>query len=99
MNNDQSIKETLDVIRRALEDENSEEIKTNILLLNKQVNDDGTVKNVENNYIDTQNVNKILEEKINNIFERKIDDWLKKNLNNYIKKHIKNKKYEFFKIF
>ena len=91
MNNDQSIKETLDVIRRALEDENSEEIKTNILLLNKQVNDDGTVKNVENNYIDTQNVNKILEEKINNIFERKIDDWLKKNLNNYIKKHIKNK--------
>ena len=91
MNNDQSIKETLDVIRRALEDENSPEIKNNILLLNKQVNDDGTVKNVENNYIDTQNVNKILEEKINNIFERKIDDWLKKNLNNYIKKHIKNK--------
>ena len=91
MNKDQSIKETLDVIRRALEDENSAEIKNNILLLNKQVNDDGTVKNIESNYIDTKNVNKILEEKINYFFEKKIDDWLEKNLNNYIKKHIKNK--------
>ena len=91
MNKDQSIKETLDVIRRALEDENTAEIKNNILLLNKQVNDDGTVKNIESNYIDTKNVNKILEEKINYFFEKKIDDWLEKNLNNYIKKHIKNK--------
>ena len=33
MNKDQSIKETLDVIRRALEDENSPEIKNNILSL------------------------------------------------------------------
>ena len=90
MNKDQSIKETLDVIRRALEDENTAEIKNNILLLNKQVNDDGTVKNIESNYIDTQNINKIIEEKINYFFEKKIDDWLEKNLNNYIKKHIKN---------
>ncbi len=90
MNKDQSIKETLDVIRRALEDENTAEIKNNILLLNKQVNDDGTVKNIESNYIDTKNVNKILEEKINYFFEKKIDDWLEKNLNKYIKKHIKN---------
>ena len=45
MSNNESIKDTLDVIRRALEDkEDFTEKNENILILNKKVNDDGTVK-------------------------------------------------------
>ena len=45
MSNNESIKDTLDVIRRALEDENAfSQNNENVLILNKKVNDDGTVK-------------------------------------------------------
>ena len=45
MSNNESIKDTLDVIRRALEDKDDfTEKNDNILILNKKVNDDGTVK-------------------------------------------------------
>ena len=45
MSNNESIKDTLDVIRRALEDKDDfTEKNENILILNKKVNDDGTVK-------------------------------------------------------
>ena len=45
MSNNESIKDTLDVIRRALEDKDHfTETNDNILILNKKVNDDGTVK-------------------------------------------------------
>ena len=45
MSNNESIKDTLDVIRRALEDKDDfTEKNENILILNRKVNDDGTVK-------------------------------------------------------
>ena len=48
MSNNESIKDTLDVIRRALEDKDDfTEKNDNILILNKKVNDDGTVRCVE----------------------------------------------------
>ena len=44
MANNESIKDTLEVIRRALEDENDfSEKNDNVLILNKKINDDGTV--------------------------------------------------------
>ena len=44
MSNNESIKDTLDVIRRALEDNDDfTEKNDNILILNKKINDDGTV--------------------------------------------------------
>ena len=46
MSEQESIKQTLDVIRKALEDEDSpniQEINDNILILNKKVKDDGTI--------------------------------------------------------
>jgi len=47
----QSIKDTLDVIRKALEDDESslEEIKDNVLILNKLVKKDGTINVIEDN--------------------------------------------------
>ena len=39
MSNDQSIKETLDVIRRALEDDDSPlDLKDDLLILNRKIN-------------------------------------------------------------
>ena len=72
MSNNDSIKDTLDVIRRALEDgDDFTEKNDNILILNKKVNDDGTVK-LLNQYDDINSINKVIDEKLNNLFETKI---------------------------
>ena len=43
MSEDKSIKETLDVIRRALEDEDTTNNENHVLILNRKVNQDGTI--------------------------------------------------------
>ena len=60
MSNNESIKDTLDVIRRALEDKDDfTEKNENVLILNKKVNDDGTVK-LLNQSDDINAINKII---------------------------------------
>ena len=77
MSNDQSIKETLDVIRRALEDDDSPlDLKEDLLILNRKVNDDGTINIINNDSINKEEVRKILDEKINKILEKHFDKWL-----------------------
>ena len=89
MSNDQSIKETLDVIRRALEDDDSSlDPKENLLILNHKVNDDGTINIINNDSINKEDVRKILDEKINQILEKHFDQWLEKKLPYYIKKYL-----------
>ena len=88
MNKDESIKETLEVIRRALEDENPKDLNQEILILNRQVNEDGTIKIIKNDTI-KEDINKILEEKLNQIFDKNIDNLLEKNLPKHIKKYLK----------
>ena len=49
MSNNESIKDTLDVIRRALEDKDDFSNKNeNVLVLNKKINEDGTVNILDN---------------------------------------------------
>ena len=91
MNKDESIKETLDVIRRALEDENPNDINQDILILNRQVNNDGTIKIIKDKNNNKQDVKNILDEKINNIFEKNLDQLLEEKLPKYIKKYLENK--------
>jgi len=91
MGNEKSIKETLDVIRRALEDENSSDLEENILLLNRKVNDDGTVNIINNDQINKDDIKKILDNQINQIFEKHFDQWLEKKLPDYIKKYLEKK--------
>ena len=91
MNKDESIKETLDVIRRALEDENPKDINGDILILNRQVNNDGTIKIIKDNNINKEDVKNILDDKINNIFEKHLDQLLEKKLPQYIKRYLENK--------
>ena len=60
MSNNESIKDTLNVIRKALEDENEFSSKNNnILILNKKINDDGTVK-LLNQSDDINEINNII---------------------------------------
>ena len=92
MSNDQSIKETLEVIRRALEDDDSPlNLKEELLILNHKVNDDGTINVINNDLINKEDVRKVLDEKINQILEKHFDQWLEKKLPYYIKKYLEKK--------
>ncbi len=92
MANNESIKDTLEVIRRALEDENDFAAKNdNVLILNKKINDDGTVKMLgQSNDIDE--VNNVIEKKLTDLLEKKMSNMLENQLPNILDKYFKNKK-------
>ena len=91
MANNESIKDTLDVIRRALEDESDfSEKNDNVLILNKKINDDGTVKMLSQP-IDIKEVNNIIEKKLNDLLEKKLSNMLENQLPNILDKYFKNK--------
>ena len=76
MSDNESIKDTLDVIRRALEDENDfSKNNENVLLLNKKINDDGTVKYL-NQTNDFNEINKIIDEKLSDLIDKKMNNFL-----------------------
>ena len=83
MSNNESIKDTLDVIRRALEDKDDFiEKNDNILILNKKVNDDGTVK-LLNKSDEINEINKIIDNKLNELIKKKLLMCLKINFQLY----------------
>ncbi len=89
MSNNESIKDTLDVIRRALEDKDHfTEKNDNVLILNKKVNDDGTVK-LLNQPDEINEINRVIDKKLNELIEKKMTDVLENQLpiilNNYFK--------------
>ena len=80
MSNNESIKDTLDVIRRALEDDNEFSQKNNnVLILNKKINDDGTV-NFLNQSEDFNKVNKVIDKKLTELLEKKMGNMLENQL-------------------
>ena len=90
----QSIKDTLDVIRKALEtDENSstKNVEDNILVLNKLVSKDGTVNVIDDQYLSKDEVQALLNDKLTSIFDRYLTKWLDKNVPKYLEKYFKNK--------
>ena len=92
MSNNESIKDTLDVIRRALEDkEDFTEKNENILILNKKVNDDGTVK-LLNQSDDINEINKIIDNKLDDLMEKKMTTMLENQLPIILDNYFKNKK-------
>ena len=92
MSNDESIKDTLDVIRRALEDENDFTKKNdNLLILNKKVNDDGTV-NLLNQSEKFNEINNVIDKKLTELVEKKINNMLENQLPVMLDKYFKNKK-------
>ena len=91
MTKEESIKDTLEVIRRALEDDNTKNINESILILNRKVNNDGTINIIKKDQTDIDEINKIIDDKINYIFEEKFDEWLDKRLPDILEKNNKNK--------
>ena len=92
MSNNESIKDTLDVIRRALEDKDDfTEKNENILILNKKVNDDGTVK-LLNQSDDINAINKIIDNKLDILLEKKMTAMLENQLPIILDNYFKNKK-------
>jgi len=92
MSNNESIKDTLDVIRRALEDKDDfTEKNENILILNKKVNEDGTVK-LLNQSDDINLINKVIDKKLNELMETKLATMLENQLPIILDNYFKNKK-------
>jgi len=89
MANNESINDTLDVIRRALEDESDfSEKNDNVLILNKKINDDGTVKLLDQ----SNEINNIIEKKLSDLLEKKLFTMLENQLPKILDKYLKNKK-------
>ena len=92
MSNNESIKDTLDVIRRALVDNDDFTKKNeNVLLLNKKVNDDGTVRLLNESH-DINEINNIIDKKLNDLLETKMTTMLKNQLPIILDQYFKNKK-------
>ena len=90
MANNESIKDTLEVIRRALEDENDyAEKNENVLILNKKINDDGTVKMLGQPN-DIKEVNNVIEKKLSDLLEKKLSNMLENQLPNILDQYFKN---------
>jgi len=89
----QSIKNTLNIIRKAIEeDDKSESYKDDdILILNKIVNEDGTIDILENQFLKKDEVKEILNQKISEIFKDHFDEWLDKNIPSYLDKYFNKK--------
>ena len=89
----QSIKNTLNIIRKAIEEDDKSEYQKDddILILNKLVNDDGTIDILENQFLKKDEVKEILNQKISEIFNDHFDEWLDKNIPSYLDKYFKKK--------
>ena len=94
ISNNKTIKETLDVIRQALEDNKDvgkDDLVDNVLILNQLINEDGTIDIIEDQMIQKEEIKKILENKLSEVFDQKFEKWLDKNLPHYLEKHFLNK--------
>lgn len=91
MSENQSIKDTLKVIRKALEDDkindNAESDSSDALILNHLVKDDGTIEILHESDLQQEKIKEILDKNINDYF----DKWIEKKMPAYLDKYIKNK--------
>ena len=89
----QSIKNTLNIIRKAIEEDDKSESKKDddVLILNKLVNKDGTIDILENQFLKKDEVKEILNQKISEIFKDHFEEWLDKNIPNYLDEYFKKK--------
>ena len=89
----QSIKNTLNIIRKAIEEDYKSESQKddNVLILNKLVKEDGTIDILENQFLKKDEVKEILNQKISEIFQDHLDNWLDRNVPRYLDKYFKKK--------
>ncbi len=94
MKSENSINESLEVIRRALED-NEENIidksSSNILLLNQKVNNDGTIKLLQKSENINTEINDIIDQKLNYLVESRIEKILDEKIPKLLKDYFDSK--------
>ena len=96
MTEKQLISDTLEVIRKALEDDpviKNKNIKENILILNQLVREDGTINLINDVGITKNDTLSLLDNKLDNLLEKHLLKWLDKNIPSYLEKYFKNKKF------
>ena len=94
MNTKNSINESLEVIRRALEDEKNiadNDLSPNILILNQKVNSDGTIKLLQKDEDINSEINDIIDQKLSYLVENKIEKILDKKIPKLLKNYFDTK--------
>ena len=94
MNTKNSINESLEVIRRALEDEKNDSNKyssSNILILNQKVNSDGTIKLLQKEEDINNEINDIIDQKLSYLVENKIEKILDEKIPKLLKNYFDSK--------
>ncbi|PPR47110.1 MAG: hypothetical protein CFH19_00716 [Alphaproteobacteria bacterium MarineAlpha5_Bin9] len=91
MNEDKnkSINESLEIIRKALQDDNSNYLKKDILILDNLIKKDGRIYKLKQ--VSVANTDNINNDKIKRILDNHIEEWVKKNIQNYINKFYQKK--------
>ena len=94
MNTKNSINESLEIIRRALEDEknvSNKDYSSNILILNQKVNSDGTIKLLHNDENINSEINDIIDQKLSYLVENKIEKILDEKIPKLLKNYFDSK--------
>ena len=94
MNTKNSINESLEIIRRALEDEKNDskkDLSSNILILNQKVNSDGTIKLVQKDNNINNEINDIIDQKLSYLVENKIEKILDEKIPQLLKNYFDSK--------
>ena len=94
MKSENSINESLEVIRKALEDDthiNDKNISSNVLILNQKVNKDGTIKLVQKSEEVDKQVNEIIDQKLNFLIESRIEKILEEKIPKILKTYFDSK--------
>ena len=94
MNTKNSINESLEIIRRALEDEKNDtnnDLSSNILILNQKVNSDGTIKLVQKDNDISSEINDIIDQKLSYLVENKIEKILDEKIPQLLKNYFDSK--------
>ena len=94
MNTKISINESLEIIRRALEDEKKDsdkDISSNILILNQKVNSDGTIKLLQKDEAINSEINDIIDQKLSYLVENKIEKILDEKIPKLLKNYFDSK--------
>ena len=94
MKSENSINESLDIIRRALEDDNTEENNSKsskLLVLNQKVNEDGTIKLIQKSKELNKEINDIIDEKLNYLVENRIEKVLDEKIPKILKTYFESK--------
>ena len=94
MNTKNSINESLEIIRRALEDEKNDtnnNLSSNILILNQKVNSDGTIKLLKKDNDINSEINDIIDQKLSYLVENKIEKVLDEKIPQLLKNYFDSK--------